>query len=93
MYDILVSTSQNENKNIRISSIITLGYLGQELTTNEINDEQVSKIISAICLILNDDTDEDILIEAIQTMLLFLPFAKKNFSNNVKIIFFSEYLL
>jgi len=83
LFDIFVSTCQNEDRNIQLSSIITLGYIAQEISIRDINEEQVNKCISAIYEKLDKSIDEEILLEAIQAFLLFLPFAKMTFSNEV----------
>jgi hypothetical protein len=83
LFDIFVSTCRNDDRNIQLSSIITLGYIAQELNTRDINEEQVNKCISAIYQKLDESNDEEILNESIQAFLLFLPFARMNFSNDV----------
>ena len=83
LFDIFVSTCQNEDRNIKLSSIITLGYIAQEMSNRDITEEQINKCISAIYQKLDNDNDEEILMEAIQAFLLFLPFAKLNFTNEV----------
>lgn len=90
MFDIFVSTCKNEDRNIRLSSIITLGYIAQELSIRDINEVYVNKCISAIYDQLNESNDEEILYESIQAFLLFLPFAKMNFSNDVKLIYYKK---
>jgi len=47
----------------------------------------VNKSISAIYQKLDESDDEETLNESIQAFLLFLPFAKMNFSNDVIKIF------
>lgn len=81
LFDILVNTSQNKNKNIRLASIVTLGFLAQEITPKEMNEENIGKSIFAIYQILNDENDKEIVMEAIQAFFFFLPFSKSIFAN------------
>lgn len=83
LFNVFVSTCQNDDRNIQLSSIITLGYIAQEMSIRDINEEQVNQSIFAIYQKLDESSDEEILYESIQAFLLFLPFAKSNFSDEV----------
>jgi len=80
LFDILSNTCQNNNKNIRLSSITTIGYIGQEFSANQINIEQIGKLAGAIYKILLEDFDEDILQEGIISFTFILPHLKDYFS-------------
>jgi hypothetical protein len=44
----MVGTADNENINVRLSSLQTLGFLADELESRYFNDQQKSFIIQAI---------------------------------------------
>lgn len=45
---LMVGTAENENLNVRLSSLQTLGFLADELESRYFNDQQKSFIIQAI---------------------------------------------
>jgi hypothetical protein len=81
LFDILSNTCHNENKNIRLSSLTTIGYLGQEFSLNQLNINQIGKLAGALYKILLEENDEDILQEAIISFTLILPHLKDYFSS------------
>jgi hypothetical protein len=81
LFDILSNTCQNNNKNIRLSSLTTIGYLGQEFLSNQLDISQIGKLAGAIYKILLEENDEDILQEAIISFTYILPHLKDYFSN------------
>ena len=76
--NILIQTSANPDINIRMSSIITIGYISQELVPGNLSSEEVDNILSALINNLAADTDMEIISLAIVAFLNFLVFAKKN---------------
>jgi importin subunit beta-1 len=77
---ILINTSSNEDINIRMSSIITIGYLSQEISPEHISSGDIDLLLSG--LINNMKTNEDLEIAKHATIafLNFLHFAQKNMS-------------
>ncbi len=61
-----------------MSSIITIGYISQELVPGHLTSEEVDNILSALINNLTADTDMEIVSLAIVAFLNFLVFAKKN---------------
>ena len=84
IFDILYNTSQLNNNDYRISSIITIGYIAQDLKYNDLNQEQINKCLSAIVNNLNSNNNIDVLKYTVTTFLYFLPFAKKNFETDIE---------
>lgn len=80
---VLCQTSQNENKFIQLASVTTLGYITQEISTRDLNDEQVCLILSAFYQILNVSNDTELQGHTIVSLLYFIPFTKRIFENKV----------
>lgn len=74
----LIQTSSHENPNFRMASIVTIGYISQELTPNHLSSQEVDDILSALIGNMKLDTELEILSHAITAFLNFLIFAKKN---------------
>ncbi len=81
--DILTQTSQNENKNIKLASIITLGFIAQEITVNDLTDEEMCKILNAFHLLLNNTDDTDVISDTLEALLNFIIFTKRFFESKV----------
>lgn len=82
--DILCATSQHENINFKLSSLITIGYIAQDVDTKDLTQEQVSAFLNAINLNMNaiencNDNDIIILKQAIIAFYKLLPFIEANF--------------
>jgi hypothetical protein len=82
--DVLCQTSQNENKNIQLASVTTLGYISQEVTTRDLNDESIGKVLSCFYTLLNNSADLELLEITLVALLNFIPFTKRFFENKVK---------
>ena len=76
--NILIQTSANQDMNIRMSSIITIGYISQELVPGNLSSEEVDNILSALINNLTPETDLEIISLAIVAFLNFLVYSKKN---------------
>jgi len=61
-----------------MSSIITIGYISQELVPGNLSSEDVDNILSALINNLTVDTDLEIISLAIVAFLNFLVYSKKN---------------
>lgn len=80
---VLCQTSQNENPYIQLASVLTLGYITQEITTRDLNDDHVCQILSAFYQILNFSTNTELQAQTIISLLNFIPFTKRIFENKV----------
>ncbi len=78
---LLISITSNENLNCRLSSIITIGYISQELSPGHLSTHEVDEILSALIRNMTLDTDLEILKHATLSFLNFLFFARKNMEN------------
>lgn len=61
-----------------MSSIITIGYISQELVPGNLSSEEVDNILSALINNLTPETDLEIISLAIVAFLNFLVYSKKN---------------
>ncbi len=88
LIDILVQTSSSDNQNFQAASIMTLGYISQEIQVNEFQVSDVDKILSAFIIILQKS---QINAEVAKTTMIafnnYICFAKKNFEKEVSLIF------
>jgi importin subunit beta-1 len=82
--DVLCQTSQNENKNIQLASVTTLGYISQEISTRDLNDDSVGKVLSCIYTLLNGSNDFELLEVTLNALLNFLTFTRRFFENKVR---------
>jgi importin subunit beta-1 len=83
---VLCLTSQNENNYIQLASVLTLGYITQEITTRDLNDDDVCQILSAYYQILNFSTNTELQAQTIVSLLNFIPFTKRIFENKVSLM-------
>jgi len=72
LFDILISTSDNEENSYRISSLTTIGYIGQEVNECKITDDKKSDLIYALLKNIKLEINEEVLESALE--------AFKNFS-------------
>ena len=83
IFDILIGTSNNENINIQLSSIITLGYIFEEINENDISDEIMRKILFCYYNILNkDNINLELHKSTLDSLFHFIPFIKNVIMNN-----------
>lgn len=82
--EILCQTAKNQELNIKIASIITLGYIAVEVTPRDISDEQMCSVLSTIHhLLINDQENVEVHINTMETLLNFINFCKKFFEIKV----------
>ena len=79
IFDILSSTAQHTNDNYKKSSIITIGYIAQDLKRSDLNQDQINKLLFALTRNLDVNNNIEVFKCAITSFLYFLPFAKQNF--------------
>ena len=91
IFDILIGTSNNENINIQLSSIITLGYIFEEINENDISDEIMRKILFCYYNILNkDNINLELHKSTLDSLFHFIPFIKNVIMNNEQSKIFFE---
>jgi hypothetical protein len=82
--EILVTNCSHENEYFRLSSIITLGYISQEITPKDLSSNEIDKILTGILKNLNSTSNKittlDLESTSIVALINFISFAKKNFS-------------
>ena len=79
IFDILSSTAQHTNDNYKKSSIITIGYIAQDLKRSDLNQDQINKLLFALTRNLDVNNNIEVFKCAITSFRYFLPFAKQNF--------------
>lgn len=91
IFNILVGTSQNNNLYIQLSSVITLGYIFQEVSENDIPDNQIANILDCFYKLLSQDNlNEELQFETLTAMEYLLPFISKFLQDeNQKILLFN----
>jgi hypothetical protein len=86
----LVTNCSHENEYFRLSSIITLGYISQEITPKDLTTDEVDKILTGLLKNLNSEINKISSTElentAIVALINYISFAKKNFSIKVNFI-------
>lgn len=85
--NILIKTCTHDEINFRLSSIMTIGYISQELDPSNITSNEGDEILTALIANLNNGMDNDVLTTTIMAFLNFIIFARKNFENQVKYIY------
>ena len=93
--DILCQTSQNPNPYIQLASVTTLGYISQELSLRDLNDDHIAKVLSCFYTLLNNTADGELLEVTLNALLNFLPFTKRFFEikvNKINYYFLFIYL-
>jgi hypothetical protein len=88
LIDILTSICSNNNEAFKISALMTLGYISQEIPPAEFRIADADKIFGALIGVINDKTVSP---KVLQTTMIsfvnYLNFAAKNFANEVKFNF------
>ena len=75
--NILISTATHENINYRLSSILTIGFISQEINPGNLTNEEVNNVLNVLTINLNDKS-EDVVTETISSFLNFIIFANQN---------------
>lgn len=79
--NILVSTANNENENYKISSIMTIGYISQELVPGQLDQNEIDSVLSALITNLTLDQSYEVIKHAIIALLNFIFFSKSDMEN------------
>ena len=75
IFDILISTSQNNNINVQLSSLKALEYIYEEIKKGDIPNETVANLLNTYYSLLNNDKiNPQLAINALNSILKFLPF-------------------
>ncbi len=78
----LIRTSQNENINIQLTSVITLGFIFTEIEKNNIDDDTIANLLNSFYTLLNNDNlDINLHIQSLKALNNFLPFISNIISN------------
>lgn len=79
-----MTNCSHDNEYYRLSSIITLGYISQEITSKDLISDDVDKILTGILKNLNSPNNKisssELENTAIVALINYISFAKKNFS-------------
>lgn len=87
----MVFTSSNEILNYKISSIITIGYLAQEVGPQFLLGNEKTDLLNAILNILNTDTNKEVLKNATNSLQYLISYARSNIEYDV-IVSFKHFL-
>ena len=88
LVDSLTQSSYNENVNIRLAAIESLGYVCEELTAKTIDSSAVDSILSALIQNINSYiSNKEIVETSLKAFYHCIKIAEKNFSKGVKMIF------
>lgn len=106
IFDILINASQNDNIDIKITSLITLGYIYDEFTLNNIhlniNNNTISKLLNMYYSILtncnqNGENNIPLTLTCLNSIILFVPYIEVIISDNSsRLVFFNlikDYML
>jgi hypothetical protein len=80
---ILCDTCLHENRNFKLSSIITLNYISQEVQPKDLSEEEICCVLQSLYLLLDRESDEEILENSIKAMLDYIPYLRTNFQKRV----------
>jgi hypothetical protein len=75
---ILILASENENLNYKMSSLMTIGYIAQEIPPGILNTNEVDSILNALINNLGENIQAEVVELAISALLNFIVFAQKN---------------
>ena len=77
IFDILCSTSQNENLYIQLSSLTTLEYIYEEISINDINLETKAKLLNTYYFLLDkNNSNDELILAALKSLDKFLLFIR-----------------
>jgi importin subunit beta-1 len=90
----LIENSQNENANIKIASIETLGLIMEELPINILNSIIIDQIMNALLTSIKSNIDNELIINyCLKSIEKVIPHSEKNFADQVNILFRPNQLL
>ena len=102
IFDILINVSQNENINVKISSVIVLGMIYEDIQITNIDNNTVSKLINMYYTLLTTKNDNDknrinLILNCLISIQKFVRFMEGIISNdNSRLVFLNmikEYML
>ena len=77
IFNVLSTTAQNQNLYIQLSSLIALQYIFEEISSSDIPNDTVAKLLNLYHSLLNNDQADPQLLEAgLSSFMSFLPFIK-----------------
>ena len=77
IFDILISTSQNENINIQLSSVTTLEYIYEEISPGDIPNEIIAKLLNTYySLLTKENLNPQLAINTLNSISKFLSFIR-----------------
>lgn len=90
IFNVLIGAAQNQNIDIQITSLITLGYIFEEISMNNINNDVNNNLIKLYFSILTSKTNNNKLAyNCLKSLQSFLPFMENFISSENKIVFFN----
>ena len=91
IFGILVNTSQNENLFIQLSSVITLGYIFQEVNVEDIPQDAMTQILNSFYTLLNSSTTNiELQCRTLESLDNFLPFISPIITNEQQRVLFFD---
>lgn len=82
----LVNNCYNDNKIFRLSSLETLGFICEEITSKVLKPGEIEQILSAYLTNLKEGKDEEILIITLKAFLNSISLSEKIFSVPVNLL-------
>ena len=96
VFDNLINAAQNNNKDIRITALITLGYIYEEIPLNVINNDTIAKLVNmyynTLSQIYEKENNNDIVLikNCLKSIKKFVPFLENIISNDSsRLVFFN----
>ena len=96
IFENLINAAQNENKDIKITALLTLGYIYEEIPLNVINSDTITKLVNMYYNILSqiydkeNDKDMALITQCLGSIKRFVPFLEDIISNdNSRLVFFN----
>lgn len=96
IFDNLINAAQNDNKDIKITALITLGDIYEEIPLNLINNDTITKLINmyynTLSQIYEKDNNKDMVLisNCLKSIKKFVPFLENILSNdNSRLVFFN----
>ena len=87
IFELLLSTSQNENMNIQLSSLTCLEYIYEEIKPSDLSSEIIVKLLNTYySLLTKENLNEELCYNTLKSVLKFLPFIReiiKDYENQI----------
>ena len=81
--DFLIGAMKNEDLNISISCLITIGYIFQEMNPGLIKLEQIQNCLKNLIDLIQNKDNRDLIYFSLETLNEFLPYIQKHFNDEV----------